>query len=665
MENKSWPWVFYIIAASGILLLLSCICAIGARRSLGEAGIFTAYQMFAIFIPGLAYTSLLEQDKDRGGATSLFIAYALGYSSNIAWYYLLVLLGRMQSNPIAYVVVLGIQGIFSVWYLVKEKKQYGEEGRTWMVALFFVFAVFFVELFTYSGCGMLPPYTNGEGIWNDVRYWMGNTVALKIEYPPVNFRTLKANYNYHFFSSMQLAMESIVTGIPVAELSIDYSFIQAIILIVGGGYCLLGKYVHRCSVLAAYYFLLLFATGYEDITRVTYVSHIYMSQYGFDYGIGFMLYLMLALSDFYEKKFSWRDYCFALVLFVVLMGTKSTFACIGLVGIGWSLLQILLKGNWKRACICGIIILGIFALMYMNVLNVRNYSGAAFSDVILWREHHWDYVENLNHIRQEIFSVRYIPDFILEVLFWVVFAFLCSPCFMLLILLAITVKLMGHQKLDGLDMGCIMMLLAGVSVTLYIYIYGKSNVYFVMAAYPVALLFICRSLRTCKREKLVTIAMICIAAFGLNLFLNHAGYEPIIGYWINGVRNFAYASNDGQEENKYGVSQQEYEALCYACGIDRGEILLSINYRGDDMAGIFCEHKVLNIYLENDLIDRAALDEGVEGYDIKYIIMPVKLLEDINGDGTGTILFENEEWCVLQINSSGIARMGDYYENNA
>ena len=422
MRNRPLPWTFYIIGVSGMLLLLSCICAICTRRSLDEAVIFTAYQAFAIFIPGLAYAGMLKQDKGKGGIASLFIAYALGYSSNIAWYYLLVLLGKKQSSSIAYLAILTIQSILSLLYLMKEKKKYMEKDSTWIVAILFIFAVFFVELFTYSGCSMLPPYTNGDGIWNDVRYWMGNTIALKIEYPPVDFRNLSPNYTYHYFSSIQLAMQSIVTRIPVAELSIYYSFVQAVILMVGGGYCLFSKYINKCSALVLYYILLLFTTGYERITRVTYVSHIYMSQYGFDYGMGFMLYFMLILSDFYDKEFAWRDYCLALVIFVVLMGTKSTFACIGLVGIGWSLLRVLLKGNWKKACVCGIIILGIFSLMYVNVLNIKGYSGRAISDIILWREHHWDYVENLNNIRQKIFDIRYIPDFILELLFWLVFA---------------------------------------------------------------------------------------------------------------------------------------------------------------------------------------------------------------------------------------------------
>lgn len=650
MKKKSLSWMFYITIASGILLLVSCICAMCARRSLGEAGIFTAYQIFAIFIPGLAYSSLLRQDKGKGGIASLFIAYVLGYSSNIAWYYLLVLLGKMQSNSTAYIVVLSIQSILSVLYLAKAKKQYMEKDSTWMVAILFIFAVFFVELFTYSGCGMLPPYTNGEGIWNDVRYWMGNTVALKIEYPPVNFRTLKANYNYHYFSSMQLAMQSLVTRIPVAELSIYYSFVQAIILMVGGGYCLFSKYVNKCSTLILYYVLLLFTTGYEGITRVTYVSHIYMSQYGFDYGMGFMLYLILVLSDFYDREFEWRDYCFALIIFAVLMGIKSPFACIGLVGIGVGLFHILLKGHRKKACICGIIILGIFVLMYFNILNVNYYSRKTASEIILWKEKHWDYVEGLNNIRQEIFSIRYIPDFILEIFFWIVFAFLCNPCFMLLISLVMVIKLMGHQKLDGLDINCIIMLIVGISVTLYIYMNGKSNVYFAMAAYPVALMFICRSLRAYKRKKIVSMVMICIVAFGVNLFFNHAGYEPIIGYWIKGLDNFVLAASNEKKESGYGVSEQEYEALYYARSIESEEILLSINERGDDMAGIFCEHKVLNIRLENDLIDMVRLNEKIEEYDIKYIIMPIELLGDINENGTGMTLFENKEWCILQMN---------------
>lgn len=277
IKGKTHSWMYYVIVSGIFLLGLSFICAKFSKSSLNEASIFVAYQIFAILIPGLAYTGLLKQDEDKGGMVCLLIAYALGYSSNIAMYYIMVLLGGKESNTLAYFLALGIQCVFAIIYLVKKKVEYKEENSNWLIALLFITVMFAIELFTYSGYNMLPPYTDGSNIWKDIRYWIGNTVSLKINYPPADFRSLRLNYGYHFFSSIQLAVESIVTGIPVATLSINFSFIQAIIIVVGGIYCLAEKYVKKSSTLSLLFFLLLFTSGYEGITRVSYVSHMYIS----------------------------------------------------------------------------------------------------------------------------------------------------------------------------------------------------------------------------------------------------------------------------------------------------------------------------------------------------------------------------------------------------
>lgn len=62
---------------------------------------------------------------------------------------------------------------------------------------------------------------------------MGNTIALQQDYPPVNFRTLKGDYVYHFFSSIQIAIVGLITAIDVLAYSICYSYIQPIIVMVG------------------------------------------------------------------------------------------------------------------------------------------------------------------------------------------------------------------------------------------------------------------------------------------------------------------------------------------------------------------------------------------------------------------------------------------------
>lgn len=653
IKGKTHSWMYYVIVSGIFLLGLSFICAKFSKSSLDEASIFAAYQIFAILIPGLAYTGVLKQDEGKGAMVCLFIAYALGYSSNIAMYYIMVLLGGIESNTLAYFFALGIQCVFSVIYLIKKKVEYKEESSNWVIALLFIAAMFAIELFTYSGYNMLPPYTDGSNIWKDIRYWIGNTVSLKINYPPVDFRSLRSNYGYHFFSSIQLAVESIVTGIPVARLSISFSFVQAIIIVVGGIYCLADKYVKKSNALFLLFFLLLLTSGYEGITRVSYVSHMYMSQYGFDYGIGFMLFLLLALCDFFENKFSWQGYCFMNIIFTVLMGIKSPFACVGIVGIGFCCAYFLIKGDWRKAFIQGISILGVFIFLYFNVCSIEQYSGTNASEIVDLTLRHWDVCENLENIRNEIFGIDWVQNIILEIVFWGLFIIICNPCLFLFAFLCLIVKFIKWKKMDCLDFCSIAMIVTGISIALYMHMGGKSNVYFAMATYPVAFLATCRSFPEFgKRNKLAWIVISLVTVvYGGNLFLNHAAYDSIIDYWKKGRNNFELTMQNEDYENTYGVSKQEYEALCYArMNVNDEEILLSINGRNDDrnLAGIFAEHKTLNISLQDAIEGRVDLDEQIDEYSIEYLIVPLDAMKKLNIGGN--VLFENEQWKIIQRN---------------
>lgn len=654
-KGKAVSWIYYVLVASVFSLILSSICAMFSRRPINEAVYFSAFQILAILIPGFAYAQLLKQDQNRSGVAVLFIAYALGYSSNIILYYLLFVIGNLQSNAVAYFWAFGIQCSISIVYLSKKKISYGEENCNWLIAIFFIVLMFVIELFTYSGYNMLPPYTDGSNIWKDIRYWLGNTVALKLDYPPVEFRNLNPNYTYHYFTSMQLAVESIVTRIPVAELSIYFSYIQPIVLIVGGVYCLAERYIEEKIGLISCYFLLIFSSGYESITRVSYVSHIYMSQYGFDYGLGFMLFLLMALDDFWQWEFSLHNYFFICILFSILMGVKSPFACIAIVGIGCMCLYFLLHREWEKAFLQGMTVLALFVLLYLSVCNIEHvYSGRDIKNAVDITTHHWDVCENLEILRSRVFQIKYIPDIVLEIFYWILFVILCNPILFISTFIFITVKFIKCKKMDWLDASCLVMAFVGVSIALYVHMEGKSNVYFAMATYPVAWFIIVRSSEKLVRSnKVAWVAFLgVIFLFGGNLFLNHAAYDSIIVYWKEGEEN--YTTLKGQVmECKQGISPKEYETLQYVKeNIDDKEILISINNRIDDnnLTGIIAERKVLNVYSENIILGEVSIEKLRKETDIDYLIIPnnIYLMMDL----ANRVIFENNEWKIIKIETA-------------
>lgn len=648
--KKELPWFYYIVFTWIFFFLLASICAVAARQAMGYGFRFSLYQIFAILIPGLAYQKLLQSDENTDSVKCLFFGYALGYCSNIIIYYLLFLLGGMESNAFAYLICLGIQCIIAVLYLQREKVTYNRQIDNWYIPLFFILSLFLIELFTYAGYNMLPPYTDGDNIWKDVRYWIGDTVSLKINYPPVNFRNLSSNYTYHFFSSMQLAVESIVTGIPVAELNIYFSFIQSIFIVVGGSYCLIQKCIKGRGVMFLSTVVLLFTSGYEGITRASYVSHMYMSQYGFDYGIGFMLFLLAIMVDFYDKNFSWKNYFTMGILFAVLMGIKSPFACIAIVGIGSLCLLFLFQKNWKKALPPGLTILTVFVFIYIYICNMEGYASGGISSVIDLNLHHWDVSENLNNLRNNVFQVEWIPDVVLEVFFAALFIMICHPCLYLGVFVFGLIKIVKCKKFTWFDISCILMMLTGLLFALYIHMSGKSNTYFAMATYPVAWLFIVRSIGEISDNKnswSIPILGIMILIGG-NLFLNHSAYEPITFFWERGKDNLLTADRMMNDTSEFGLSSQEYEILQWAKdNVDASEFLISINNRTGDrnLAGIFSEHRILNVLCQNVVSDEVDLKEVMEKNGINHVILPKEVLNSVGVPNK--VLWENEKWMIV------------------
>lgn len=103
--------------------------------------------------------------------------------------------------------------------------------------------------------------------------------------------------------------------------------------------------------------------------------------------------------------------------------------------------------------------------------------------------YYWDEAENLENYRELIFRNKAVPKFILEFFFWLFFAALCHPCLWILVCCGGIYKVFAKRKFNALDVSCLIMVITGISIALYIYMGGKSNIYFALATYPVAWFF--------------------------------------------------------------------------------------------------------------------------------------------------------------------------------
>ena len=651
VSERERLWLNYVIIFAAFVEGMALVSGILSQRPVYESVLFTVYQVAAILIPGLAYVELLKVKFCTTGIARIFLAYAVGYGSNIVIYYILYWLGNNQSNAVVWYIVLGSQLCVSIFTLIKRKTKYLESGKNFLMVSIFVMSFFGIELFTYCGNNMMPPYTDGSNVERDLWYWLGNTVALKQDYPPVNFRTLEEGYAYHFFSSIQIAVSSLATQVDVITYSICYSYIQAIFIMVGGFYCLMEKQIHKRQNLLFMFIIFFFISGYEDITRTNWAKLILVSPFGFDYGLGLMMYLLLFINVFFVKEFSYTNFFLLNFILAILMGVKSPFACIGIVGIGIGCLYELSRKKWKKAIGEGITALLIFGSIYFFVVNISGYAGGeeAAAKVISVATKSWEENYKLGVMRDCIMNIPLIPGALKELLYFVCYIFLSHPCMMTCAVICMFTAFKKKRRLGWTDIAAFLMVLTGMVIGVYIYMGGDSQVYFVLATYPVILLWMSRIWEESNILSNSSIALkyglaLCVGGY---LGMAHAGWNPMVGYASVGRYNFMDAQKGTWNGEGY-VSHSEYEVLEYIKkNIPKEESILYVNERSSTkdqwvIAGVIAEHLLTSVHREI-ITSRSDLDEYLKS-DYDFCVMNNDLLV-----ADDDIVFLNGGWAIIKV----------------
>lgn len=649
MSEREHLWLGYVIIFAAFVEGMALISGILSQRPVYESVLFTAYQVVAILIPGLAYVELLKVKFCTTGTARVLLAYAVGYGSNIAIYYILFWIGKNQNNQMAVWVCLLVQFLVSASILIKKKAKYCETQSVFLMVPVFIGVMFTIELFTYCGNNMMPPYTDAGDVVKDLLYWIGNSIALKQDYPPVDFRTLREGYGYHFFSSIQIAMASMTTKLDVLTYSICYSYIQAIIVMIGGFYCLLEKQISKKSYMLFLFVVFFLLSGYEDITRTNWSMHIWACPFGFDYGLGLMLFLLLIINEFFINEFSYSNFILLNFIFAILMGVKSPFACIGIIGIGIGCFYELLRKDWKKSIGEGCVILLIFGCIYYFVVNIKGYGGEDITNTIPLRVQFWDESVKLGEMRNWVMSIPFVPKILKELLFFLGYIFLSHPC---LVLCAVISEFVGGKKkrrIDWSDVAFLGMFFTGMSIGVYLFMNGKSQVYFACATYPALLFWLSRGLKNNEtfnsiKYKILAISLIL---WGGWLTIAHPAWQPMIGYASAGRYHFMHAQQGKWIGNGY-VSQSECEILEYVKeNISKDKTILFVNERDSSedrysIGGVIAEHILHTVNRENITL-RSDLNEYLT-HDYDFCIMKDDLLT-MDDD----IVFLNEEWAIIRV----------------
>lgn len=335
-----------------------------ARLPIYQGFIFIISQITAILIPGIFLLKEIDI-KFKNRYVFFFVAYAVGYSISILLYIVLMVL-NLQKYSVYFAILIFV---FSCAFLFVQRKEIVfsvyEENKDG-IFLFSISTVLFVICYFAYQCNSLVKSNGFTNINQDLMFWMKNTVAATRGFPLEELAIAGVNFNYHYFSSLQLAYLHYVTGIEVFDLCFLYSYIINIVLLVGSTYVLCDEFLknrkHKFLAIGS----ILLTEGFQKVVVIYYLSHFYVGSFGCAEGFSisiFALYFFIKLFNAKEKEV--QLYFLSMITIFVAVGLKAPIACImiAMVGIGCFIL-LFNKKSWKKGLFTGISYLAIFGVVY-------------------------------------------------------------------------------------------------------------------------------------------------------------------------------------------------------------------------------------------------------------------------------------------------------------
>lgn len=562
-KNTFFIWIIVYLAGFDV------ISALLNRISFTETIFLAYYQIFVYLIPGMAILLLLRIHAvtDTEWIGYLFVS---GYCYNILLYYIVFLLGiqsyiRFVSAVFA---VLSIFVICKMRHVIASVQDRG--GIKICTAGAACYAIFMFV--AYNGNGLTPDLvgqTDYLTYHRDVLYWIGNLNSLVKQYPPINPREYANGvFNYHYFSSLQLAVQSLVSGIDTVVTCIGLYFWSTVVMIVFGTYLLAKEILKSDKKTVLAMAALLLTSGVENVTKIEHVCHYVLTSFGTDYGLGIMLFLILALYR-YSLKASGIRGAVCILLLAVLTGTKGPYAAVAICGFGGMCLIWLLQKKMGKAFGIGAAALGTFGAVYYFVCNTRGYNGGGGSRRLLNLVIRTD--PNMSMLEA---CLRKLGREILNVL-------LMKPVVLLPLIVILIIFFFRKKRLTVFGFACLCMTAAGLGVNAVITMPSNQQTYFALAALVPAWCLLldagnCMSMTETlghTGSKWIKGVVTGLFLFGVVCFVG--------GYTYNGNRfNVVYSVADGMKmigsritgkeiaeerqkylENGYTLGREDYEAL--------------------------------------------------------------------------------------------------------
>lgn len=321
---------------------------------------FLALNIISIFLPGLAIIEILHINCSK--ITLVLYSYAIGYAFIILEYFFAEIFNRKISFGTITFSVAIVSATCLIRKIIQNEKssEYKKGNNTWIDIVFFIIFLL-LSVLAYSANYLSPDMCVEFTAARDMQFWVNNTVALKISFPPSNLYMHGNLLNYHYFSNIPIAFLSSVYRIDIFTLSFPLYCITKAFLMIGAVHFLLNTIGADKRMKIAAYVLMLFTTGAENIVFVTFLHHTLLSPFGFDISYAYGIYFVALMIQQWKKE-TFELNCLAQLILIwsMCVGSKGPVGTVLLLLPALLCLYWLVKEQWALAFGYGVVILALY-----------------------------------------------------------------------------------------------------------------------------------------------------------------------------------------------------------------------------------------------------------------------------------------------------------------
>lgn len=360
---KIWQDFGLYLEFAILLCGMSLISAKGSYRGGTEGLVFFLFQIGGVLLPGMAVMALLRI-KELTGLEQLLFSYGTGYCLNIALYFFIMCLGFKSHSRAVFLVVT----LVSVLILARKRPERAAVEVKEKINVGLLLGILFVYMLVVFSRRWALPFEQ-KFYHQDLLYWVGDAIALKEKFVPINFRSLGEGYKYHYFGAMQIAVASMVTEISTYAMAAFYSYIESAVFMALTFYCVIKRFVKKPAMVLLTLFLMLFTTGIET-EAVTYIWHLYLNPMSFNIALCLeVMILLLTLLQHRKGKLDLKYLFLSVLCLCVCTGMKGPAGAIAICTIGFFCIYWLLaERNFWKPVIYGGCCLAAFAVVYLLLL---------------------------------------------------------------------------------------------------------------------------------------------------------------------------------------------------------------------------------------------------------------------------------------------------------